>query len=164
METKEYTTIDRTGWRSGAWDKEPDKVQWQDEKTGLPCLAVRHPSFGNWCGYVGISEDHPDYRKSYELVDDIEVHYGLTFSDSCRHGEEESTGICHIPSPGESDSVWWLGFDCGHCYDDAPGLYSDKLPRSKYRTLAYVKDQCASLADQLNKRASHENSADSSKG
>lgn len=64
MKTIEYRTIDKSAWPRGEWDAEPDKVQWQDEATGLPCLIVRN-SGGALCGYVGLSEGHPLYGKSY---------------------------------------------------------------------------------------------------
>lgn len=65
METKEYRTIDKDGWGPGPWQDEPDKRQWQDEATGLPCLIVRGPS-GALCGYVGISKEHPAFGLSYD--------------------------------------------------------------------------------------------------
>lgn len=40
MQTIEYRTIDKTAWGDGPWLNEPDKKQWQDVETGLPCLAV----------------------------------------------------------------------------------------------------------------------------
>lgn len=161
METKEYKTIDRSGWPSGEWDSEPDKVQWPDPATGLPCLAVRHSHSGHWCGYVGVAEGHLLYGADYNDVrfDDEwpDVHGGLTFADKCRPGAEE-TGICHVPGEGEPDHVWWFGFDCAHSGDYGPldAMYArDRgYPFSighdeRYRPLAYVKAQCAKLAKQL---------------
>jgi hypothetical protein len=160
MEAKTYTTIDRAalGWPAGPWDGEPDKVQWPDETTGLPCLAVRNLHFGHWCGYVGLSPDHPMYGKGYsdEGVD-FAVHGGLTFADKCRPGENEAEGICHTPAPGEPDHVWWFGFDCAHIGDRWPrdemhglrgGIWSAG-PHESYRTLAYVQRQCVDLAAQV---------------
>lgn len=147
METKTYTTIDRKalGWPSGEWDSEPDKVQWQDEATQLPCLAVRHPHFGNWCGYVGVAPGHQLHGKSCNDAD-VDVHGGLTYSDKCQPVMNESAGICHIAAPGEPDDVWWLGFDCHHCddlsisdfmYAERGGIW--KLHEGNaYRPLAYV--------------------------
>lgn len=163
METKEYRTIDREalGWPSGEWDSEPDKIQWPDEETGLPCLAVRNHRAGYWCGYVGVDESHPFYGKDYsnddvrqadgELVD---VHGGLTFSDKCHPGETEGQGICHVASPGEPDHVWWFGFDCAHLGDCSPYDMTEqgrrwRDPMSDYRSLEYVKGECRHLARQL---------------
>lgn len=60
METSENRDVDKTGWGPGPWNDEPDKRQWQDEATGLPCLIVRGP-VGALCGYVGVPPDHPAY-------------------------------------------------------------------------------------------------------
>lgn len=148
MEYREYTTMDRTGWPVGPWDDEPDKVQWQDDETGLPCLAVRN-GMGAWCGYVGVDESHPMHGKDYDDVD-VEVHGGLTFAGTCQPTTDESVGICHTPGEGEPDHVWWLGFDCAHAGDEVPdlirhGLHSD----GTYRTLDYVRSECRNLARQL---------------
>jgi hypothetical protein len=59
METREYRFIDKSEWDRGPWDNEPDKVQWQDAATGLPCIARRSEAMGSWCGYVGVAEGHP---------------------------------------------------------------------------------------------------------
>lgn len=157
MRTKEYTTIDRTGWPSGPWDNEPDKVQWQDEKTGLPCLAVRNRLSGNWCGYVGLSDGHPWYGKDYNSPD-VDVHGGLTFAGMCRPGNTEAVGICHVPGPGQPDHVWWFGFDCAHAWDYSPldvkmaeerGYPFTISHDASYRSLAYVRNECTKLASQL---------------
>lgn len=161
MKAMEWTTIDRAtqNWPSGPWDGEPDKVQWQDEETGLPCIAVRHGTSGHWCGYVGVSEGHQHFRQSYEAPD-VGVHGGLTYADFCEPlGDEHGKGICHLPEPGEPDRVWWFGFDCAHSGDygprdemyarDRPELCFKRIGYDTYKTLAYVKQQCKSLARQL---------------
>jgi len=159
METKQYTTIDRVaaGWPSGLWDNEPDKVQWQDDDTGMPCLAVRHSLSGHWCGYVGVSPSHKHFGKGYEEPN-VSVHWGLTFADTCQPHEDESEGVCHVPAPGDSDKVWWFGFDCAHAYDCSPndvklanerGYPFEIDAETHYRTLEFVKYQCKSLAAQL---------------
>ena len=173
MQEKVYHSIDKTSWPRGPWDGEPDKAQWPDEATGLPCLAVRGP-VGAWCGYVGTKEGHPFFGVSYSCgrwSDDdgydtspegcLEVHCGLTFSDFCQKSKDETTGICHVPGEGEDDRVWWLGFDCAHagditCIKHRPMDQvlvddEDTWPEETYKTLAYVHKECASLADQLNK-------------
>lgn len=48
----------------------------------------------------------------------IEVHGGITYSNSCQEGRK----ICHTPKTGRSEHVWWYGFDCGHCMDFSPGM------------------------------------------
>jgi hypothetical protein len=153
METREWTYIDRIGWASGEWDSEPDKIQWQNETTELPCLIVRN-HLGSLCGYVGIDNQHPLFGQHYDKPD-VEVHGGLTFSDSCDAVSPEH-GICHIPGEGEPDNVWWFGFDCNHCFDYAPGMYSGsqgaRFPRLEgetYKNVAYVRAECSKLAAQL---------------
>ena len=150
MKTETY--IDRSNWGAGpgVWDTEPDKAEWTDEETGLDCLAVR-TRLGHWCGYVGVPEGHPFYERDYYSLDtDVDVHGDLTYSNSC------SGNICH-----ESDKkVWWLGFDCAHSGDLSPGhsrefhvAVSHLFRADIYRTLEYVKNECASLASQLREAA-----------
>lgn len=157
METKQYTTIDRSKWPSGPWDSEPDKVQWPDAATGLPCLAVRSPRYGHWCGYVGVAPGHPLHGSGYDSSDAtsrLQAHGGLTFANSCEPRETEAEGICHVAAPGEPDNVWWFGFDCAHFQDLQPAMQIavpgfPVYEGSIYRTLDYVRENCASLAQQL---------------
>jgi hypothetical protein len=145
---KTWTFIDKTQWPRGEWDTEPDKVQWTDQATGLACLAVRNR--GNWCGYVAVPPGHGCFEKEYNDVE-VEVHGGLTFSGLCQNH------ICHEPEPGQPDHVWWLGFDCAHWGDYSPDrpqdLFMDRLDvlggLAQYRNLAYVQEECRSLAEQL---------------
>lgn len=151
MKAMEWTFVDKTQWPDGEWNSEPDKLQWQDEATGLPCLIVRNV-VGALCGYVGVDSGHPWYGVSYGYQEDcpderVSVHGGLTYSDFCMEAEN---GICHVPAAGEPDRVWWLGFDCAHAGDMSPAYsYLLSLPRESYRNVAYVKAQCASLAAQI---------------
>lgn len=146
METKVYHTVDKTQWPDGPWKEEVDKMQYEDPTTGMPCLVVRGPS-GALCGYVGVPESHPCYKKSYNEVN-VEAHGGLTYSALCTENEH---GICHIPGEGEPDNVWWLGYDCAHLGDLCPayqrfGLFGYD---ETYRDIDYVMAQNADLARQL---------------
>lgn len=138
----------------GPWQDEPDRVEWRYAM--LPCLIVRN-RIGALCGYVGVSEGHPWHGRDYnDLEPGVEVHGGLTFAGEC-HGM-----ICHVPREGESDHVWWLGFDCAHAHDLMPELVSmrafeeelrkrspRRAPRDDtYRDVAYVMDEVESLARQ----------------
>ena len=68
--------------------------------------------------------------------------------------DDKERGICHVPGPGEPDDVWWFGFDCAHFHDRAPAMERDlSLPSASYKTLDYVRAECASLARQLAARA-----------
>lgn len=146
METKEYRTIDKSSWGRGPWMDEPDKIQFEDEQTGLPCLIVRN-RWGALCGYVGVSEGHPAYSKHYDAVE-VEVHGGLTYAAPCSVNADETKHICHLPDPGEPDHVWWLGFDCSHAGDLDPA-HAPVWHKDQYRDIAYVKDQIRQLAQQL---------------
>lgn len=166
MQTWINDKVDRSTWGPGPWDGEPDKVQWKDATTGLDCLANRNSHSGNWCGYVGLPPGHKWHGKGYDDVrfDDEEdpypnVHGGLTFASECEKADEPCRGICHIPAPGEPEHLWWLGFDCHHGHDYAPGSAAFERSRGwelnqgdssrSYRTLDYVKAECANLAAQL---------------
>jgi hypothetical protein len=147
--TREWSgEVDKSKWDRGPWDDECDRKQWTDQDTGLPCLIVRNDRWGMWCGYVGVRPGHPYFEQKYTKPA-VEVHGGLTYSDFCNEGR-----ICHETTA--EDRVWWLGFDCHHGYDYAPGfdvsLPPDLRQRSadvRYRNQAYVEFQCKWLAAQL---------------
>jgi hypothetical protein len=126
----------------GEWTNEPDRIQW--EYKGYTCLMSRNPALA-WCGYVALKFDHPYYEKSYDELDDLSVHGGLTYSEHC------SGHICHDSE--DITPVWWLGFDCSHCYDYMPslGLFEGSLSAKlgTYRNVAFVKEQTERLVDQL---------------
>lgn len=145
-----YYYHDRSEWQRPDYaEGEPDKVQWKDEATGLPCLIVRNYA-GAWCGYVGVSKGHKYYAINYSDVDynEVDVHGGLTFSDSCSHNEH-GRGICHKVEHGEDDEVWWLGFDCNHLGDVAPAREGYFEIGSYYKNQAYVTREVTNLAKQL---------------
>jgi hypothetical protein len=126
--------VDRTDWPPGPWDGEPDKLQFSH--MGLPCLIVRNND-GTLCGYAGLPPGHP--AREVEADDlPVSVHGGLTYRKKC------NPPVCHVPEPGETDDILWLGFDCGHVLDGGPERdYGD------YRDVAYVRAQCERLAEQL---------------
>ena len=74
------------------------------------------------CGYVGIPMSGSLYKKEEDL--DFSVHGGITFAD--------------FDHPIKDTGLWWIGFDCGHCYDEG-----------KIRTLEYVQQECRNLVDQI---------------
>lgn len=150
---------DRSKWPAGAWDGEPDKVQWKDAGTGLACLAKRHQRSGHWCGYVGVAPDHPWHGKGYDALPDYgpSVHGGLTFAADCQEGPPEET-VCHIPDPGEPEHLWWFGFDCAHSGDRSPqdevyardrGHPFTRSMDETYKALGYVRAECGRLAAQV---------------
>lgn len=133
--------INREGWEAGEWDNEPDRVEFR--YAGFPCLIVRSELAGALCGYVGVSSDHPWYQRHYNFID-ANVHGGLTYSNMC------GGHVCHVPEPGESDHVWWLGFDCSHAFDYAPtmGSFGLLIEGAEYRNIAYVRAEVEKLAEQ----------------
>ena len=153
----------------GPWTDEPDKIQWPDADTGLPCLIVRQDAFGSLCGYVGVPPEHPfhecGYDDLYDLYDVPSVHGGLTFSGSCQVDEHgpivETVGrVCHVPDPGEPHDVWWFGFDAAHYGDFSPYRISPRYEgifgaghMSTYRDVPYIKTECRYLARWLHKAA-----------
>jgi hypothetical protein len=116
---------------AGPWWNEPDQEEWPGPH-GLVCRALRGP-FGAWCGYVGIPPGQPLYGSDYGDLD-LDVHGGLTFAGP------------HADRPG----LWWLGFDCAHAGDHAPGMLLDYAGEVEvYRDLPYVRAELARLAEQI---------------
>lgn len=157
METD--TWIDKTAWGDGPWTNEPDRVEWR--QYGFACLALRHPRQGNWCGYVAVPPGHPWHGRYDDMLDEevrpAEIHGTLTFAAGCMEdGRPHRERICHVPRPGESDDVWWLGFDCGHGCDYQPALVAhlrsinarcESMDEYEiYRDIKYVKQNCKNLA------------------
>lgn len=149
--------VDKSKWMDGEWKSEPDKIEWRDEKSNFPCLIVRGPH-GALCGYVGIDNTHPYFEKEYDHSDiendhNIKVHFGLTYSRLCN----DNGKICHIPLSGESDNIWWFGFDCAHCTDFCPKWTEDLMsfpPNNSeiYKNIDFVINEVTKLASQLNKK------------
>lgn len=129
--------IDRSDKPLGPWTAEPDVVEWVDN--GYLFLIVRHPLFGHFNGYVGVTKEHPWHGEDYELHYGVDVHGGLTFA-----GE----------MPGQDPSLWWFGFDCNHSTDYAPFYPMGASPGS-YKDLTYVEGQLKALADALKEGAKH---------
>lgn len=139
----------------GVWSSEPDKVQWLDKETNLPCLA-RRGGGGAWCGYVGVDNKHSLYGKHHDdirLEFPYQKHGGLSFSGKC---QEREGGICHVVEAGENDDVWWLGFACVAEGDAAPfwdGSMETVMMNFvgddsgyPYRTLEYTRAETVELA------------------
>ena len=151
---RQYHTMDKSTWKNGPWQSEPDKMQWIDAETDLDCLIVRN-AFGALCGYIGIDKNHPLFKIDYNNTPNLEVHGGLTFSDLCQEWDDPSKGICHIPEGNRPKNIWWFGFDCAHYCDFIPIYTSPNygFMRSHvgttYRTIEYVQSEIRHLAKQL---------------
>lgn len=160
MET--WTFDDHDEFGEGPWADEPDKAVWVDPDTDLDCMIHRN-RVGALCGYVGVGPDHILHGQSYgdwdedshlgrHLVDGLDVHGGVTYTAGCQDT------ICHVPLPGRTHDVWWIGFDCAHCGDHIPYRKKEHevlaglkfgFPGDTYKDFEYVKAECEKLARQL---------------
>lgn len=148
------TSVDRSKWGPGPWDGEPDRVDFIH--AGYSCFIKRHAGSGHWCGYVGVPSTHPYYKTDEPYSLDLGVHGGVTYGDICN----PDSGICHIPTEGMPEDVYWIGFDAHHAGDIAPmdswvrnmaGL-GERLHRwsgESYKTAGYMIDECKNLAEEL---------------
>ena len=158
MELKQEYIVDRTGWASGPWDHEPDRVEWRDKDTGLPCLILRNTWLRILCGYVAVPPSHSWYGVAYNACtlqscktwcshtpESLgNVHGRLTFSSFCLENSPTA--------PGEPGNVFWFGFDCGHAMDLLPGVVDRSGAThhfGEYRNVAYVQAEVTKLAAQL---------------
>lgn len=151
MNEVEKFFIPKETWGYGPWMAEPDKVQWNDESTGLVCLAVRNQWRGGWCGYVGVPPEHRYFSTSHANISDVMVvHGGLDYSGFCQ-SENEEYGICHKPDPGQPEEVWWFGFSCQHAVDICPAItdLDGDQQFATYKDLHFVKQECRQVAQQL---------------
>ncbi len=133
-------------WGPGPWQDEPDELTWTDESTGYKC-HIRRTWMGSLCGYVGLSEGHRLYGKSYSyrfptgaftrnqteidqqgaiplMLESMQTR--MNVNDGCLpldclinvHGSITFSNMW----PDLEDGLWYMGFDCGHCDDYQPGL------------------------------------------
>lgn len=166
---KTASFMDKSKWERGPWDSEPDRMEFRvPDCPGFACLMVRN-LLGSWCGYVGVPPGHRAHGKWLGDADlmVVKVHGGITYAAPCEVEGDRDPGelICHVPEPGESEDIWWLGFDCGHAFDVSPELaatirgYSllsaltcprlGCMPEVLYRDASYVRAEVESLARQL---------------
>lgn len=132
----------------GPWSDEPDRIEF--EHAGFTCLMRRNPHMGFWCGYVGVPPGHPWHSKTYQELEEVEVHGGLTYSEAC--DGDPTGGVCHVPKPGEPEHLWWLGFNCGHGGDLVPSWCRTPeiadLMGGTYRDQEWVTEEVKRLAEQ----------------
>lgn len=162
MSEQKELVVDKSDWARGPWDSEPDKLNWVG-RAGLDCMIVRAP-LGHLCGYVAVLEGHRFFGIGYGSCaqrppcgedycehgadNAVRVHGGLTYADKC------GGSICHVPEPGRSENVWWLGFDTAHSGDYSPGMsrHGEMFaahPGETYKTVAFVRAEVERLAEQL---------------
>lgn len=110
-----------------------------------PCEIIRADEFSHLCGYVGIPENHPYYKKSYSKIEVMDnyptVHGGITFSEG------------YDPITSEKSDLWWLGFDCAHSGDwsafTSIGHISPNEAGLHNWTIEEVEEELESFVDQL---------------
>jgi hypothetical protein len=152
-----WTTVRKVEWPMGPWHAEPDRVQWTDEGTGLPCLITRNPDWGNLCGYVAVRPGHPWHgadRDQVPMMVPGEITWAAEVPPELKPAD--------IP-PCDLADPWWLGFDAGHAWETCPGdsvmLRSPAYPGgdpwptfadgAEYRDFDYMVLACKVLAAQL---------------
>lgn len=139
MSLRDNYEIDKSSWPEGPWMEEPNVLSGIDDETGYETLIVRHVDFGHLSGYVGVYEGHKLFGKhGFDI--NMDVHGGITWgskNDPCKSFRKEQPAI------------FWIGFDCLHMHDSAPNFPLNSLQSGSYKTIEYVKNECASLAKQL---------------
>lgn len=137
--------IDKSRWPAGPWHNEPDRLQWIDPASSLPCLMIRVRYSGNWCGYVGLNEAHPCWNEFYTNIN-VEAYGDLTYSGWADNDEQ---GIRFSLDEGDENNYWIIGFDCNHSFDFAPGeIFIHGNPKD-YMCMIDVADEVTKLAAQL---------------
>lgn len=128
---------------------------------GYPYVVLFMPGAYR-CGYVGVPYSHKLAKKSFDDLGYLSCHGGVTYTES------------HLYNCND-ENTWWIGFDCAHCFDgydvDAAKQYFGDDPDFKrifytmedfwresnndseieIRSLAYAKDECKKLIDQIEK-------------
>lgn len=147
MKTIQYKTVDKSNWGQGPWQNEPDKVQWLDKATGLPCLIVRQPMSGHFCGYVGVPKGHPAFGKDDT---DVSVHGGQNFSSKCQPHDRkqfekwrammlnQKKDLAKYP---RGDAAWyWRTY--GHLFDDFEAWQKHQIASTVCHTVSPDEDDC----------------------
>lgn len=145
MALNSWTFIDKSAWKEGPWNQEPDRLEWIDEATGLFCLILRKPS-GALSGHVGVPSDHPFFLKPHHLLR-LWVHHGISYSNFS-HGQGESS-IRYFSDLAAPNRIWWFGFSCDYEDDLCPARLA---PRGHYRNIDYVMQEVINLAEQIRQR------------
>lgn len=131
--------IDKSKWPGGIWKSEPDLVSYKTAE-GYHAVIIRHKNLGHLCGYVGVPKTHAAYGKHYSSLEEINVHGDLTYA-----------GLGKMDFL-EDPEAWYLGFDCNHLGDYAPGIH-EYSSGGNYRCVEHVKREIEGLSEQLAKVA-----------
>ena len=135
-------------WPAGPWHDEPDRIDWVDPVTGVPCM-MRRNDFGAWCGYVALPPTHPWAKLSRdEMAPYPHCHGGLSFNDHWEDWNPENGDRYRDVDIGTT--LPWIGFDCHHGLDLGPALLSDHSDENRvYRDVQYVTAEVVYLAQHV---------------
>jgi len=124
------------------------------EYKGYPCVVLFQP-IGFRTGYVGIRSE-----KTIKAIniEEINCHGGITYAKNHLYGQKDQ-------------DIFWIGFDCGHCFDgyDAEKIkeyykdnervmksfvimqtfYRERNKELEVRTLEYAEEECKKIVEQL---------------
>lgn len=126
MDTIEYRSVDKSDWLAGPWQGEPDKRQWRDPETGLPCLIVRSGASGALCGYVGVALGHPlhgiGYSEPAQLPSETAMRLleGRGYSDL--YADDAATGEACPEALFDVHGGLTFSRGCGHNDNPAEGI------------------------------------------
>lgn len=70
---------------------------------GYPYVVLFMPGAYR-CGYVGVPYNHKLAKKDVDKLSHLKCHGGVTYAEPYLYE-------CN------DDNTWWIGFDCGHCFD-----------------------------------------------
>ncbi len=132
-----------------AYDGTTDEEHKEWQKAYRKHLRRRNPNINPLNDFENFPK-HPDTMPGIgEVISNISIHGGLTYAGFW---------------PDKVPDLWFFGFDCAHAGDLCPGLMAtlkrihideritlreEFLLGDTYRTIDYVKAECASLAAQL---------------
>lgn len=125
----------------GPWNDEPDEIVWDDEVSGLSCMA-RRAQGGHWCGYVALPSGHPWNGKGIEyLPGDLDIHGGISYASA-------SPTVGGEP---DADGRWWIGFSCDRIGDLVPAIQANLgdfavFSEDVYRDEHFVRREITDLA------------------
>ena len=142
----------------GPWMDEPDYLEFSHN--GMDCRIMRN-MLGSLCGYVKLPENHP-WEKEDIFHSEAEVHGGITYSNKEDDGFWIGFDCAHLDDFCPSIEHNYLRMEKLSKMKDLPEPLKEilknypkmtnvlkKLNTSTYRNIAYVQQECRSLANQV---------------
>lgn len=125
-------TVDRSTWKPGPWDNEPDYYEWTTA-AGYPAYIGRLNS-GAWAGSVSAPAPIGDLYLQQKFYNKLSVNNFDKFTVG-HTSYNEVPGILDYCTSGEH----W----------EAPGTSSRSFWRGPYKTLEEFKERCENLAEAI---------------